>query len=89
MIRKIDNKELLALLEDRDELFLSVKEPGWDDRQLARYYDFMKKYNSMTQLQKDLYILYIKIGSYETASKLGVSQRFVNYKIKEIKDILK
>ena len=89
MISRVDNEKLLALLEDREELLLSIKDTSWDDEQLSKYKDFMRKYNSMTQLQKDLYILYIKIGSKKVAELMGVSQRFINYKIVEIKDILK
>lgn len=88
MIKKVNNVELLALLNDREAVFEGCV-GNWDDEQLSQFLAFKGKYNSLTQLQKDIYYLYLIIGSKKTAELMQVSQRFINYKVKEIKELMK
>lgn len=89
MITQVKNQELLTILKDREAVFESAIDPRWDDDQLDRFNAFKRAYNSLTQLQRDIYYLYVVIGSKKTSELMQVSQRFINYKVKEIKELLK
>lgn len=89
MITQVKNDELLEILKDREAIFESAKDPKWDDDQLNRFNAFKRNYRGLTQLQQDIYYLYLIIGSKKTSELMQVSQRFISYKVKEIKELMK
>lgn len=85
MIRQINNEELLSYLKERDEVFEQLEyQTEWDDISLAHYNSFKKSYNSLTQLEKDIWYLAKTIGTRRTAELMQVSQRYIRGKLKVI-----
>lgn len=75
-----NNDKILELLEGRDKYFLMVKEdfvPKMDDEQLKKYYNFIKNYNNLTQLEKDVWYLTTQIKKSEIAKLYEVSKSYI------------
>lgn len=82
------NEALVEALKDRDTVYNSIKkeinEYNYDDEEL----EVFKKFDNLTQFQKDLLYLSSTMGVYSVADLYGVSATLLYHHLREIKKIL-
>lgn len=90
MIKIINNDEIMSMLQVRDEIIpdlLSYK--SWDDEEVLKIKKFLKKYNKLTQVEKDLYYMWLQVGMTKMANMYGIGISTAKRRIKLIKAKMK
>lgn len=83
----ISNEKLKKALSQRDILFKSIEEEeikNMDDEELKKYYEFKKKYELLTPLEKDLWYLDTQYKRIQIADMYNVSRSYITQLLKEI-----
>lgn len=83
----ISNEILKKALSQRDIHFNSIEEVeirNMDDEGLKRYYEFKKKYELLTPLEKDLWYLDTQYKRIEIAAMYNVSRSYITQLLQEI-----
>lgn len=86
MIKIINNDEIMSMLQVRDEIvsdLLSYK--SWDDEEVLKIKSFIKKYNKLTQVERDLYYMWLQVGMTKMANMYGIGISTAKRRIKVIK----
>ena len=77
-MKQIDNEQLKLALSDRDNIISAINEAtDYDDEQLLK----LKKFNNLTQFEKDLLYLCSTMDSVIEVSKLYSCSRQYIYKL--------
>lgn len=80
------NEKLKKILNDRQTIMETLLYgEDLDDERLSEYYKFMKWYDSLSQLDKDIFYLIQIYGIPETAQLLDCSYSFIYSKSKKLK----
>ena len=80
---EINNEKLLTALSDRNDVISAINNyTDYDDEQLLK----LKKFNNLTQFEKDLMYLCAKEGSVIEVAKLyGCSRQYIYKLLNKIK----
>lgn len=79
------NAEIIRLLSEREGVlatFFDLRHA--DDEQLAIYTTFMRKYEALEQIDKDIFYLCITINPTRTAKLLQVSAHYIRERFTEL-----
>lgn len=80
------NEKLKTILSDRPTIMNTLLyEEDLDDDQLKDYYKFMRWYDNLSQLDKDIFYLIQIYGIPETARLLDCSYSFIYSKSRKLK----
>ena len=85
------NEELINALKLRDVYFDSIENQElltFDDEKLQQYRLFKQKYNSLTQMERDLYFLSTQMKKNKIAQLYGVSRSYITLLLKKIEEKL-
>lgn len=81
------NEKLKQALSQRDTHFKSIEDieiSDMDDDRLKKYYEFKKKYDLLTPLEKDLWYLDTQFKRIEIAAMYNVSRSYITQLLQEI-----
>lgn len=83
----ISNEKLKKSLSQRDVHFKSIEDAeisDMDDSGLEKYFEFKKKYDLLTPLEKDLWYLDTQYKRIEIAAMYNVSRSYITQLLQEI-----
>lgn len=87
------NEELKEALRDRDEFFEAMSDEvynhsDYDDEELLRYNRFIDTYNNLSQFERDVYYLRLKMSVCAIAKLYTISDTYIYRVVKQIKNKL-
>lgn len=86
MVQITNNDDLLKVLRDREVTLASLTSvESWDDWQLNKINTFKVRFNALTQLEKDLYWVYLMVGFTKGAKMFNLNIETYKKRIKRIK----
>lgn len=88
MMRTIKNAELLEILKERPDVLSDLEGDDWDDTQLSSFQRWKARYESLSQLDKDIWYCVTILGWIKTAELMQCSKSLLYKKMKKINAVL-
>lgn len=88
MMKVIKNEELLAVLKERPDVLSDLEDDDWDDTQLSSFQRWKTRYESLSQLDKDIWYCVTLLGWIKTAELMQCSKSLLYKKMKKINAVL-